>query len=215
MLRIWGRRSSFNVQKVLWLVGELDLAHEHVPAGGGFGRLDEPDFGALNPHRRIPVIEDGDLAVWESHAILRYLAACYGAGQFWSDDAASRARVDSWMDWAQTSLQPDFLGGVFWGYYRTPEEQRDWASIRQSIDRCAGHFRLLDGMLAERPFLVGDSLSLADIPAGTVLYRYFELDIDRPQLPHVEAWYRRLQARRAFREHVMVAFGELKGRLDY
>ncbi len=77
MLKVWGRRNSFNVQKVLWLIGELGLAHEHIPAGGDFGRLDEPSFRALNPHGRVPVIEDGDLAVWESHAILRYLAARY------------------------------------------------------------------------------------------------------------------------------------------
>jgi len=124
MLKVWGRRSSFNVQKVLWLVGELGLAHAHIPAGGDFGRLDEPSFRALNPHGRVPVIEDGDLAVWESHAILRYLAARYDQRGLWSADPAARARVDSWMDWSQSTLQPDFLMGVFWGYYRTPDSQR-------------------------------------------------------------------------------------------
>src|SRR5262245_29175994 len=121
MLKVWGRRNSFNVQKVLWLVGELGLAHEHIPAGGSFGRLDEPSFRALNPHGRVPVIEDGDLAVWESHAILRYLAARYDRSGLWSADPAARARVDAWMDWSQATLQPDFLMGIFWGYYRTPE----------------------------------------------------------------------------------------------
>ena len=143
MLKIWGRRNSFNVQKVLWLVGELGLAHEHIPAGGSFGRLDEPSFRALNPHGRVPVIEDGNLAVWESHAILRYLAARYDCGGLWSADPAERARVDGWMDWSQATLQPDFLMGVFWGYYRTPEWQRDWPAIRKSLARCAEHFRLL------------------------------------------------------------------------
>src|SRR5262249_33978674 len=92
MLKVWGRRNSFNVQKVLWLVGELGLAHEHIPAGGSFGRLDEPSFRALNLHGRVPVIEDGNLAVWESHAILRYLAARYDRGRLWSADPAERAR---------------------------------------------------------------------------------------------------------------------------
>src|SRR5262245_58699366 len=151
MLKVWGRRSSFNVQKVLWLVGELGLAHEHIPAGGDFGRLDEPSFRALNPHGRVPVIEDGDLAVWESHAILRYLAARYDRNGLWSADPAERARVDSWMDWSQSTLQPDFLVGVFWSYYRTPESQRDWPAIRRSLARCAGHFRLLDEILTARP----------------------------------------------------------------
>jgi len=215
MLKVWGRRSSFNVQKVLWLVGELGLAHEHIPAGGGFGRLDEPALRALNPHGRVPVLQDGGLAVWESHTILRYLAARYGRGSFWLDDPAERARVDGWMDWSQTTLQPDFLNGVFWGYYRTPEAQRDWPAIRRSLARCADHFRLFDHILATRPFLIGDELSLADIPTGTSLYRYFELDLARPHLPHVTAWYERLQQRPAYREHVMVPFAELRGRLAY
>ncbi|MBV8420852.1 MAG: glutathione S-transferase [Hyphomicrobiales bacterium] len=214
MLKVWGRRSSFNVQKVLWLVGELGLAHEHIPAGGDFGGLDEPSFRALNPHGRVPVIEDGDLAVWESHAILRYLAARYDPSRLWSADPAERARVDSWMDWSQTTLQPDFVRGVFWGYYRTPQSQRDWPAIRKSLARCASHFRLLDEVLAARPFLAGASFSLADIPAGTSLYRYFELDIERPNVPNVTAWYARLRERPAYRQHVMVPFAELRGRLE-
>ncbi len=215
MLRIWGRRSSFNTQKVLWLVGELRLPHEHIPAGGSFGRLDDADFRAMNPHGRVPVIEDDGGTVWESHACLRYLAATYGKGAFWSDDPAARAVVDGWMDWSQTTLQPAFLNGVFWGYYRTPEAQRNAPAIARNLARCAEYFGLLDGMLQMRPFLLGDALSLADIPIATSLYRYFELDIERPALPHVEAWYERLQARPAYREHVMLPFGELRGRLDY
>src|SRR5262245_27887816 len=100
------------------------------------------------------------------------------------------------------------------GFYRTPEPQRNWPAIRDRVARCAQHFRLLDRMLADRPFLAGNALSLADIPAGTSLYRYFELDIERPSVPNVEAWYRRLQDRPAYRTHVMVPFGELSGRLD-
>ena len=214
MLKVWGRRSSFNAQKVLWLVGELGLAHEHIPAGGRFSGLDAPSFRAMNPHGRVPVIADGELVVWESHAILRYLAARYDAGGFWRVEPYDRARIDGWMDWSQTALQRDFLMGVFWGLYRTPEAQRDWPAIRNSLARCADHFRLLDDVLADRPFLAGEELSLADIPAGTSLYRYFELDIERPATPNVTAWYRRLQERPAYREHVMLPFAELSGRLD-
>jgi glutathione S-transferase len=215
MLKIWGRRSSINVQKVLWLVGELELEHEHIPAGGDFGRLNDPEFRALNPHGRVPVIEDGDVAVWESHAILRYIAARYGGGSFWSEDPAVQSQADRWMDWYQAALAPAIVGGLFWGYYRTPEAKRNWPAIRQSINRCAAHYHLLDQQLAERRYLAGDRISLADIPAGTSLYRYFNLDVPRPPLPNVEAWYERLQERPAFREHVMVPFDELKGRLDF
>jgi glutathione S-transferase len=215
MLKVFGRPSSFNVQKVMWLVDELALQHQHIPAGGRFGGLDTPEFLAMNPHGRVPVIDDDGVVVWESHAILRYLGARYGHGRFWPDDAAERSRVDRWMDWSQTVLQPDFLVGVFWGYYRTPEPQRNWPAIRASVARCTRHIQLLDRMLADRPFLCGGELTLADIPAGTALYRYFELDIERPAVPNVEAWYRRLQERPAYRQHVMIPFDELRGRLDY
>jgi len=215
MLTIWGRRSSFNVQKVMWLVGELRIDHRQIDAGGQFGGLDTRGFRTMNPHGRVPVIDDNGTVVWESHAILRYLAARYGPSQFWSEDASERSQVDRWMDWAQTALQPDFLMGVFWGFYRTPESQRNWPAIREKIARCAIHFQLLDAILAHRWFLCGDTLSLADIPAGASLFRYFGLDIERPSLPHVQAWYDRLQERQAYREHVMVPFGELRGRLDH
>src|SRR5215831_19075586 len=108
-----------------------------------------------------------------------------------------------------------FSYGRFWGFYRTPEVQRNMSAVNARIRACARHFQLLDRVLADRAFLCGDSLTLADIPAGTSLYRYFSLDIERPSVPNVEAWYRRLQERPAYREHIMVPFGELYGRLDY
>jgi glutathione S-transferase len=215
MLKIWGRNSSLNVQKVLWLIAELQLAHVSIPAGGCFGGLQEPDFLALNPHGRVPVIDDEACVVWESHAILRYLAARYGGASWWPACASSRSRGDRWMDWAQTALQPDFLTGVFWAWYRTPESQRNGPAIQASLARCTAHFQLLDRILAGQDYLAGQTLSLADIPAGTMLYRYFELDIERPVVRHVEAWYQRLQERPAYREQVMVPFAELYGRLDF
>jgi glutathione S-transferase len=215
MLKVWGRRSSFNVQKVLWLVGELGLPHEHIPAGGDHGRLDDPDFLTLNPHGRIPVIDDDGVLVWESHAILRYLAARYGGPAWWPETPADRVQADGWMDWTQTALQRDFLTGVFWGWHRTPEAQRDMPAVETALAACARHFRLLDGVLADRPFLGGDALGLADIPTGTHLYRYYELEIDRPRMSRLEAWYARLRERPAYREHVMIPFGEMKGRLAY
>jgi glutathione S-transferase len=213
MLKVWGRRSSFNVQKVMWLIGELGLEHQHIDAGGSFGGLDTADFLAMNPHGRVPVIRDDEAIVWESHAILRYLAARHGAARFWPDDPVARARVDGWMDWSQTALQPDFLVGVFWGFFRTPEDKRNWPAIRASLLRCVRHFEKLDRLLEGRSFLLGEELTLADISAGTSLYRYFELEIERPQLTQVERWYRTLQQRPAFCDHVMIPFEELRGRL--
>ena len=215
MLTVWGRRSSFNLQKVMWFVDELGIAHRHIELGGQFGGLDTPEFLAKNPHGRVPVIDDDGVVVWESQAILRYLAARFGAEIFWHEDPGQRSQTDRWMDWSQSSLQPDFLLGIFWGFYRTPEAQRNQPAIAKKIERCAHHFRLLDRVLADRPFMLGEELSLADIPIGTNLYRYFNLDIERPEIPHVEAWYERLQERPGYRKHVMVPFPELYGRLDY
>ncbi len=214
MLKIWGRRNSINVQKVMWAVGELGVEHEHIDAGGPFGKLDTEEFEQLNPNRRVPVIDDGGTVVWESHAIVRYLAAKYGAGALWPEDPGLRARGDMWMDWVTADLQPAFIG-VFWNFYRTPEAQRNWNVIRQGIARSTILFRLLDRHLEGKRFIAGDSFTMGDIPAGTQLYRYFELEIDRPGLPNVEAWHQRLQEREAYRTHVMVPFENLKGKLSF
>lgn len=197
----------------MWLVGELNLKHKHVSVGEQFGGLDSPEFLAMNPHGRIPVIKDSNVIVWESHTILRYLAARSRHKNFWSDDPKIRAQSEQWMDWQQTKLQPDFLNGVFWQYYRTPEAQRDWPVIRDHIQRCGNHFKLLNNVLKNRPYLCGDTLSLADIAVGTTLYRYFELEIERPIISHVEDWYKRLQERTAYREHVMIPFTEMREQL--
>jgi len=215
MLKVWGRRNSSNVQKVMWLVGELNLPHELVPAGGPFGGLSDPKFAALNPNRLVPVVEDNGLAIWESHTIVRYLAARYGGREYWPEDAAERTAFDRWIDWCQSHWQPAFSAGVFWGLYRTPEPERNWRRINQSIALCSELMRIVEGAIKDRPFLAGDRFTIGDIPLGASLYRYFELDIDRPALPAVEAWYARLKARPAYREHVMVPFDDLKGRLSF
>jgi len=214
MLKVWGRRNSFNVQKVMWLIGELDLPHQHINAGGSYGMVNEPSFLAMNPHGRVPVIEDNGSVIWESHSILRYLAASYGSGRFWQEDAAARSRWDRWMDWSQASLHRDFLD-LFWSFYRTPPEQHDPMLIKSHLMLTNAHFAMLDRHLSQLAFMCGDELSLADFTIGATLYRYFEMGIDRPSLPHLESWYRKLGERPAYRQHVMVPFDELRGRLSH
>lgn len=215
MLRIWGRKNSINVQKVMWAVGELGLPHERIDAGGQFGGLDTDDFGAMNPNRRVPVIDDDGTVVWESHAIVRYLAQKYGAGSLAPGDLETRAQSDMWMDWTLADLQPAFIGGVFWNFYRTPEEQRNWKIIRQGLARTTILLRLLDRHLEGRTFVAGHTLTMGDMAAGAQLYRYFTLQIDRVPLPNVEALYERLCERPAYRTHVMIAYDDLFGRLAY
>ena len=216
MLKIWGRCNAINVQKVLWLADELSLSYELIPAGGSFGKLNTETFLAMNPHGHVPVLMDEDeTIVWESHTILRYLAARFGKHQFWSAEAKERAWSEQWMDWSQTALQPSFINGIFWAYYRTPEAQRDWTVINENLKKVTKYFLLLNQQLSQYHYLNGDCLSLADIPVGTLLYRYFNLDIEKPVIPHVETWYQQLQTHSAYQQHVMISFEELKGKLSY
>jgi len=215
MLTLWGRSSAFNVQKVRWLLLELGVPYDHIQAGGSHSGLDDPSFRAMNPHGKVPVVQDGGTIVWESHAILRYLAASFGGAQFWPAVPAARAQADGWMDWVQTGLQPTFLTGVFWGYFRTPEAERDTKAVAAAIAKSGALFKKLEDALTSRDFLGGEQLGLADIPAGTHLYRYFGLDIDRPALPNVESWYARLQERDAYRQAVMLPFDDMRGRTAY
>ncbi len=213
-LTVWGRRNAFNVQKVLWFLDELGVSFSHRDAGGSFGGLSSPEFLAMNPHGRVPVVRDGDVVVWESHAILRYLAACYGGERFWPLSPADRVRVDEWMDWAQATLQPDFMK-LFWSFFRTPEAHRDARQIQAAQEACKRHFLLLDVWLGRHLYLAGPEFTLADIPAGTALYRYFEMGLDVACHPHVMEWYARLAERQAYRKHVTVPFDELRGRLAF
>jgi glutathione S-transferase len=203
MLKIWGRTNSINVQKVMWAVGELDLPHERIDAGGAFGGLDSDAYRALNANRRVPTIEDDGVVVWESNACVRYLAARYGAGGLWPADPGQRAAADMWMDWQQTTLLAD-MTTVFWGLVRTPEADRDHAAIGAAAKRLGGTWRILDDHLAGRSFVAGDALTMGDIPVGAACYRYYQLAIERPKLAAVEAWYARLQDRAPVRDHVML-----------
>jgi glutathione S-transferase len=203
MLRIWGRTSSINVQKVMWAVGELGLDHERIDAGGAFGGLDTDEFGERNPNRRVPTLEDDGLVMWESNACVRYLAARYDVGGLWPEDPAARARADMWMDWQQTTLVPD-MTVVFWGLIRTPEGKRDLGAIDAAARRLGATWRVLEMQLAGRRFVAGDQLTIGDIPVGAGCYRYLGLPIERPSLPNLEAWYERLKQHHAYREHVML-----------
>jgi glutathione S-transferase len=213
-LVLWGRASSANVQKTLWALEELGLPYEHRLVGGAHGGLDDPGYRALNPNGLVPTLQDGDLTVWESHATLRYLAATYGQDSLWRSTPRQRAIVDQWTDWTATTLQPGWLG-VFWLFVRTPRDQHDAKAIAAAHARTIAALRVLDANFADRDYVAGDRLSYADIAAGVALYRWFTMEIDRPAMPGIENWYRRLQRREPFRKAVMVDYSELVGRLAF
>ncbi len=210
MLKIWGRKTSINVQKVMWTVAELDLAHERIDAGGPFGRLDTPEFAALNPFRCIPVIEDGDFVLWESNAIVRYLAATYDQGGLAPADPKALATADQWAEWSAATIYPDLIPTIFLSLIRVPAAERDHGAVEAAVKRVGEAYQVLDGLMAGRSFIVGDTLTIADIGVGSLLYRYFTLDIARPDLPNLKAYYERLAERPAYREHVMVPYDDMR-----
>ena len=213
MLKLFGRGTSDSVQKVLWMLGETGQAFQHIELGGSFGGLDDPGYRALNPHGRVPTLDDNGTVVWESNAIIRYLAAEYGKGSLWAEDPAQRARADQWMSWAQTRLYGDF-NRLFWLTVRTPEKNQDPDKIQSTTERLWAWYRLLDEQLAKHIYVAADHLTMADIPTGATLYRYFNMPIQRPDLPNLERWYGLLCQREAYRKWIMVSFEALRGRLS-
>lgn len=208
MITLWGRLTSANVQKVVWVLEELELDYEHIQVGGRFGGTDSPAFVAMNPNRLVPVLRDGALTLWESHAIVRYLSAEYADGLLFPSLPRDRAVVDQWTDWTATRFQPAWIG-VFWKVYRTRPENRVAADIAKARDESAGCFAILDQRLSDVPYLGGETLTYADIAAGVALYRWVEMG-EAPLPPAVAAWHARLRERPAFRKGVEVDFRELR-----
>jgi glutathione S-transferase len=211
-MKLYARRTSSNSQKVLWFLEELGVDYEFVDTGGDAGGLDDPDYRGLNPNGRVPTLVDGDLSVWESHSILRYLAATFDPGRYWPQHPAARSHLDRWMDWSQSQFDASFMA-LFWGYYRTPEPDRDVQANRMHAKRCRSYMRVLDTCLSRHDYVVGDSFSLADVPIGALMYRYVNLDATDELPPNVLNWYGRLADRNPFRTHIMLPFDQLKGRL--
>lgn len=203
MLKIWGRRNSINVQKVMWVVQELGLSHERIDAGMQYGVVDEPWYRAMNPNGRVPTIDDEGFVLWESNAIVRYLVRRYGEGRLVPYDGQAWAVADSWMDWASSVMGPP-VTALFWGLIRTPAEQRDAKALepqRQQLEQIA---TLLDAHLARNPFVAGDAVSFGDVPVGCFVHRWQALPIEHGHHPHIADWYGRLRERAAYRDQVML-----------
>jgi glutathione S-transferase len=203
MLKIWGRANSVNVQKVLWCCDELGLGYERVDVGGAFGGNREPDYLRMNPNALVPTVADEGLVLWESNTVVRYLAAKHGMGSLCPHEWGARALVERWMDW-QLSTVHGPMATIFIGLIRTPAEKRDMKAIEAARQAMGEIWSRLDRHLADRAFIGGDTLTMGDIPAGCFVYRWFNLAIERNPLPHLRAWYDRLTARPAYRQHVMI-----------
>lgn len=204
MLKIWGRPNSVNVQKVMWCLAELGVAHERIDAGLEFGHNHEPWFLAKNPNGTIPLLEDGDWSLWESNTIVRYLAAKHDFGGLYPESLEARADAERWMDWQLARLGGP-LGTVFQNLVRKPPAERDIAAVERGISALNAAFEALDAHLAERDYVAGSRLTIGDIPAGAMTHRWLALEgLERRPLEHLERWHEQLAARPAYRAHVML-----------
>lgn len=205
MLKIWGRKNSSNVRKALWCAEELGLVYEAIDAGGAFGVVDTPEYRAMNPNGRVPMIEDDGFVLWESNVIVRYLAARHASGSNWYPaDVQARCNAEKWMDWTTANFADPFRT-VFWGVLRTPSEQQDWAAIEAAIKVCDELLTMPDQALSQQAYLSGKEIGSGDIPLGSFIYAWFEMPIERAPKPHLEAWYARLKQRPAYQKGVMTA----------
>lgn len=199
MLTVWGRNNSTNVKKVLWCLEELGVSYECVDVGGQYGKLNDPLYRSLNPNGLIPCLQDGDFILWESNTIVRYLAAQYGDNALYLPEAKQRAAAEKWMDWATSSVVEPFKA-VFIGLVRTAPELQDKAKIAHGIDQLNALMAIADEALSKQIYLSGDKFGIGDIPLGCLAYAWFNLPIERPELPHLQRWYQSLTHRTAFQK---------------
>jgi glutathione S-transferase len=201
MLRVYGRKDSINVMKVLWACDELGVAYERIDVGGAFGFDHVPRYDSLNPNRRVPTVDDDGFVLWESNVILRYLDATHAPPALRLDGRA-RWIGEQWMDWQQTTVLPP-MRTVFQQRVRTPPERRDATAIRAAHETLCATWPVLDAHLARSPFVAGDRFSVADIPLCGMAYRWYALaGDDRPATPAVDDWWRRLRERPGYRAHL-------------
>ncbi len=195
MLKIWGRLTSVNVQKVVWCADELGLEYVRIDAGGQYGLVNTPEYRAMNPNGLIPVIDDGGFVLWESNAIVRYFAARYGVSSLWPADVQERAFADRWMDWQAVSLNPG-IGPAFIQLIRTVPEKRDLTVIENARIDTEKKLGVLNAHLATREYVAGSRFTMGDIPLGCSVDRWFKLPLPRESHPHVERWYAGLRERK-------------------
>jgi glutathione S-transferase len=194
MLRIWGRISSINVQKVVWCADEIGLKYERLDAGGAFGVTKTPEYLAMNPNALVPTIDDDGFVLYESNAIVRYLAAKHSTEELWPTDLRKRADVDRWMEWLSTSFVPS-MRDAFWQLIRTPEAQRDTKALEKSRSDSERLSAILDAQLGNRQYVAGDGFTAADIVIGCAAHRWLLLPFVRPARPNLERWYAEIRTR--------------------
>ncbi|AJP56954.1 glutathione S-transferase [Pandoraea vervacti] len=191
MLKLYGRATSGNVQKVIFLLEELGQPYERLDYGRQFGNTGTPEYLAMNPTNKVPTLADGELVIWESHTILRYLASRHGASLY-PADPAQRTFVERWMDWTLASLNPVYLAG-FKDAKKPADEQ-----AADTGPNLAAELKILDAQLRELPWCAGPAFSLADVALAPLVKRCVRFPYALPTFPGIAAWLARIEQRPAF-----------------
>ena len=209
MLTIYGRATSSNVQLAMWAIGELGLEHERLDRGHKYGGTDTPEYRAMNPNGRVPVMVDGDLVMFESGAIARYLCEKHGTPPFWPKRLEDRAVLDVWCEWIKATVAPMWAQPIFWSLLKHPAGEGG-ETVQAAAEAVKPMFRILDERIGQGPWMAGEDFTFADLWTGHLLYRYATLNFDKAETPNLDAYYARLTERPAFAEHVMVSYEPLR-----
>lgn len=199
MLKILGRRSSNNVQKVLWLLGELGIEVLQEDYGGLFGKTKTPEYRMLNPNGTVPTLVDEAFSLWESNAILRYVAAKYQSG-FYPTNLQERANADKWMDWQLGTLSPAFRPL----YIAVVRGGKSIQQVETDAEVAHALFAQLDRELGRQTYIAGDALTIADMAIGPMVYRWYKLGLARSDTGNLYRLLQCFEKRPAFARHVMV-----------
>ncbi|HEX6243506.1 MAG TPA: glutathione S-transferase family protein [Polyangiales bacterium] len=198
VLKVWGQPRSINVQKVLWALEELELKYERLDVTD---KLKTPEYLALNPNGLMPTLQDGDAALWESNAILRYLFARYGKAPLFPEDHVTRARADAWNEWHNLTFWAN-VRPLLVQLVRTPEDKRDRAVIESSQNNVHAALKILEGTLEKQPYVAGQHFTFGDLPLAAAAQRWFNLPLKRPETKAVQAWYARIKERPGFKKWI-------------
>ena len=199
-IKIWGRSSSINVQKALIALTECGLEYEQEIIGRQYGGTNEQPYLALNPNGLVPALEDGDFVLWESNAIVAYICERYGPPHLCPSDPQQRALCDQWMIWQITSVYPH-LRPLFMNAIRHDEYNGGEALLEAAPAKMMKSLDILEAQLRDREFIMGKDFTMADIPVGAVLKRWYTLMGDEGRHPNVSAWQKRLNERPSFTAH--------------
>jgi len=199
MLRLLGRKTSGNVQKVLWLLEELALEYSREDYGRQFGNTADAAYLSLNPTGKVPTLLDGDGVIWESNTILRYL--CLKAESDLLPAAPlARAKAELWMDWLLASLYAPYLA-VFRESKKSQEERS--SELARLGEALGAELRLLDHHLADRQWLAGDNMTVAEFALGPVVHRCLNFPVKLPALENLGRWHGTMAERPAFQAVVI------------